>query len=206
MNNKNYILLFDFGHGTRKYTKGKHSPDCTIYEGEWVREVGKRLVQELQLMGFDCRIIVPEDQDIPLAERCERVNKIVKENPKSECLFISLHLNAAGDDGKWYNARGCTVWVCKKASEKSKTLAELYFDTAKEMGLLGNRKAEGPCEANFKVLKSTNCPAILTENMFQDNKKDVEWLLSETGKDTIINLHIITICKYTETPYGFIQE
>ena len=30
-----------------------------------------------------------------------------------------------------------------------------------------------------------NCPAVLTENMFQDNKEDVKFLLSDEGKEKI---------------------
>ena len=34
-------------------------------------------------------------------------------------------------------------------------------------------------EENFTVIKKANCPAVLIEWMFQDNKNDVEILLSE---------------------------
>jgi N-acetylmuramoyl-L-alanine amidase len=36
-------------------------------------------------------------------------------------------------------------------------------------------------ESNFYVLKHTNCPAVLTENFFQDTKSDVEYLTSDLG-------------------------
>nr|DAT77576.1 MAG TPA: MurNAc-LAA [Caudoviricetes sp.] len=29
------------------------------------------------------------------------------------------------------------------------------------------------------MCRDTKCPAVLTENLFQDNKEDVEFLLSE---------------------------
>ena len=37
-------------------------------------------------------------------------------------------------------------------------------------------------ESGFYILKHTKCPAVLTENLFQDNKEDVGFLLSEEGK------------------------
>jgi N-acetylmuramoyl-L-alanine amidase len=37
-------------------------------------------------------------------------------------------------------------------------------------------------ESNFYVLRNTKCPAVLTENFFQDTKKDVEFLLSDVGR------------------------
>ena len=57
-----YIFIFDFGHGTRKYTKGKRSPDESLFEGEWNREVGMMIVQALKELGIDCRVIVTLEQ------------------------------------------------------------------------------------------------------------------------------------------------
>lgn len=51
-------------------------------------------------------------------------------------------------------------------------------------------------ESQFYILKHTNCPALLTENLFQDNKEDVEFLLSAKGKQAIVELHISGIIKY----------
>ena len=51
-------------------------------------------------------------------------------------------------------------------------------------------------ESSFYILKHTKCPAVLTENLFQDNKEDVDFLLSEEGKRTIVSLHVKGICKY----------
>ena len=53
-------------------------------------------------------------------------------------------------------------------------------------------------EANLYVLTHTNCPAVLTENLFQDNKRDVEFLLSDAGKHAIERLHVEGILKYLQ--------
>jgi N-acetylmuramoyl-L-alanine amidase len=51
------------------------------------------------------------------------------------------------------------------------------------------------------MCRDTKCPAVLTENLFQDNKKDVEFLLSEKGKETIVNLHVEGIINYINQFY-----
>ena len=51
-------------------------------------------------------------------------------------------------------------------------------------------------EGHLYILKHTVCPAVLTENLFQDNREDVEYLLSETGKQTIVDLHVNGIVEY----------
>lgn len=201
---KDYILLFDFGHGTRKYTKGKRSPDQTLFEGEWNREVGRMVVEGMRELGVDCRIIVPEDEDILLQKRCDRANKIVSENPGKKCRYISIHINAAPGEGWNDKASGASIYVCKTASAESVKMAQCYFDIAKDWGLLGNRSipAEHVWRADYKVLKSTNCPAMLSENLFMTNHKEVEFLKSQKGKETMANLHIAALCKYIGIPYA----
>ena len=54
-------------------------------------------------------------------------------------------------------------------------------------------------ESNFWILRKTSCPAVLTENLFQDNEKDVAYLLSEQGKQTIVEAHVEGIVKYIKT-------
>lgn len=45
-------------------------------------------------------------------------------------------------------------------------------------------------------------PAVLTENFFQDNKLDVEYLESEQGKKDIVDIHINGIKKYIKLKFG----
>ena len=51
-------------------------------------------------------------------------------------------------------------------------------------------------EAHLYVLKNTKCPAVLTENMFQDNKDDVVFLLSDEGFHELVRLHVEGIVNY----------
>ena len=41
-------------------------------------------------------------------------------------------------------------------------------------------------------------PAVLVENLFQDNEKDVEYLASEEGKDVLSDIIIKGILAYYE--------
>ena len=54
-------------------------------------------------------------------------------------------------------------------------------------------------EAKFTVLTGTKCPAVLTETLFQDNKSDKEYLLSEEGKAAIVKLHVEGILNYIKS-------
>ena len=180
--------------------KGKRSPDGNLREYQWSREMCIMIKECLDNLGIDCVIDILDDIEKSLNSRIRLVNKIVRESG-DECIYISIHLNAGGNEGKWLNASGWTVWVCDKASEKSKRLALSLSDIAKEKNLFGNRyiPQEKWFTGNFGVLKDTICPAVLTENMFQDNKKDVEYLMSDEGKKEICDLHVKGIINYIES-------
>ena len=200
------ILMFDPGHGTREFTAGKHSPDKTLFEGEWAREMVPRIIKACEELGIRCINLVPEREDIPRMTRVARAHKIMKDNPGKQCYYISIHINAAGHGDKWYGASGFAVYVSKNASDKSKELAKNIYDTAYDFGLYGNRSIpkEHYWQANYDVIYYTKCPAILTENLFQDNRVEVEYLKSEKGKEAICNYHLIGICKTIGIPYGLV--
>lgn len=191
-------ILLDNGHGAN--TKGKHSPDKRVLEWKVARELVAMIAANLTSMGYDVYKITPEDNDVSLKERVRRVNAQCKQYGAKNCILISVHLNAAGADGKWHNARGFSAHVAKNASSNSKRLAKLLWDEAIENGLKGNRCVpnEKYIVQNLAMCRDTKCAAVLTENLFQDNKEDVETLLTMKGKNDIVRTHIEAIVKYIE--------
>lgn len=195
---KKLVVILDNGHG--KNTKGKCSPDKSLYEWQWTREIASRLYNLLLLNGIETQLLVPEETDVSLSTRVSREKKITQEAKKAgkETVLLSIHINAAGGDGKWKNATGWSGWIAQDASEKSKQLAQLLYAEAEKRNLKGNRCVPSTkyWTANFTITSDTSCPAVLTENLFQDNKEEVQYLLSEEGKRTIIELHLEAIKKY----------
>ena len=188
-------ILIDNGHGVD--TAGKCSPDKTLYEYKWAREIANRLVAALKAKGYDAERIVTEETDVPLRTRCQRVNAICQKAGAKNCLLISVHINAAGN-GTWNTATGWSGWVAPNASANSKKLAQCLYAEAEARNLKGNRSVPS-CKywnGNFAIVRDTNCPAVLTENLFQDNQQEVKYLLSESGKRTIVDLHVNGIINY----------
>ena len=189
------IILIDNGHGIN--TPGKCSPDGRFKEYAWAREIAKMLYNRLK-DSYTTKLITPEDVDISLATRVKRVNDVCLEHGAKNVLLISIHTDAAGADGKWHNARGFSARVGTNASSRSKKLASCLWSRAIEMGLKGNRCVpnEKYIAQNLYILKYTHCPAVLTENLFQDNKEDVDFLLSAEGKKKIVDMHVKGIIDY----------
>lgn len=189
-------VMLDNGHGiTADY---KSSPDKRLLEYKWAREMALLIEAELKKHGVQAMRIVPETADISLKERCRRVNEVCKKHGAANCLLISLHTNAAGSDGKWHDATGWSGWVAPNASAASKRMAQLLYGEAARAGLKGNRSVPA-CKywvGNFAMVRDTNCPAVLTENLFHDNKGEVDYLLSSEGKAAIAKLHVDAILQY----------
>jgi len=194
------IVLIDNGHGAN--TPGKRSPDRQIYEYKYAREIASLLEKQLKKANINAVRIVREENDVPLSERVRRVNEICKEHGSQCCCLVSIHLDAAPpNDDKWHSARGFSVRVAKNASERSKKLARLLYEQAEALGLKGNRSIppEKYWVQNLAICRDTKCAAVLTENLFQDNKDDVAFLLSDKGKEVIVQLHLNGILKYIES-------
>ena len=199
MNKQDFVLILDNGHGSN--TPGKCSPDRTLREYAWTRIMTDLIARKARAKGIRAEIIVPETTDVPLATRSARANAIARKHGLKKCLFLSVHINAAGADGRWHDATGFTAWVAQNASRNSKTFARLVTAEMKARGLGGNRAPNplGYHTANFAVIRRADCPAVLTENLFQDNRTEVRYLLSPQGQDTIAEAHVAAIEKYIAT-------
>lgn len=195
-------LLLDNGHGDPPLTGGKCSPNKSILEYYWARDMVQRIAEKARAAGIPVEIIVPETSDINLKTRTNRVNAICRAKGGSKnCVLISVHINAAGGDGKWHDARGWCGFVAPNASANSKRLARILWEHADRAGLRGNRCVpdERYWVKSLAMCRDTNCPAVLTENLFMDNRADAEYLKSESGKETIADLHIAAIKEYIKT-------
>lgn len=192
---KQYIILLDGGHGEN--TPGKQSPDGLLKEYAYTREIVKRVFNSLKELGYEPYILVPEINDISLNTRVKRANNIYNASGK-KAILVSIHCNAAGADGKWHSANGWSVFVAQNASANSKRLANCLKKAADDQKL--KVRIQYPNKSywvqSLAICRDTNCPAVLTENMFQDNKEDVQFLLSEEGKKKITELHVKGIINY----------
>lgn len=190
-------ILIDNGHGEN--TPGKQSPDRKLREYAYTREIAERIVQELSKQGYDAERIVKENIDVPLTERAKRVNAFCGKLGASNVILVSVHCNAAGS-GEWMKARGWSAYT-SKGKTKSDALADCLYESAR-MRFTGQRIREDRSdgdpdwEENFYILRKTKCPAVLTENFFQDNKEDVAYLLSNEGKQAIVDVHVDGIINY----------
>ena len=193
-------ILIDNGHGHD--TPGKRSPDGSLREYAWAREVANMVCDMLQAEGYDASLLVREPWDVPLSARCYRANQY----DKNDTILVSIHCNAAGDGSRWMRARGWSIFTTKGIT-KADALAGCIWDRAKEtfkdpltVRSYSNDKMGHDYEENFYILLHSYCPAVLVENFFQDNHEDVEYLLSDDGKVTCAEVIVLGIKDYINNP------
>ena len=198
--NKTIIIL---GTAHLKSTPGKCSPDKKFFEYQYSREMCKSVKAALESLGYKVFIDIEEDDmkvnpTKELVLRCRIVNDLVKKY--KNCIYVSIHVNAAASDGKWHNATGWEAYTSRGVTKSDKLATCLY--KAAEANLKGKKirkdlsDGDPDKEAGFYVLVNTKCPAVLTENFFQDTKEDIEYLNSDLGFHQVMRTHVEGILNY----------
>ena len=201
------IILIDNGHGENTEFNGKFSPflsDVEIPEEfitknrfrEWRynRIISKQVVDILVNMGYDARLVTPEDKDISLSERIRRINTICNKEGAGNVVLVSIHSNAKGDGSSWQDAKGWEAYTTR-GETKSDKLADLLYKRA-DAYFKGRKIREDwsdgdrDKETDFYIIKKAYCPAVLTENFFYDNKDDLKYLTSEEGIHSVVRTHV----------------
>lgn len=212
---KNEVVIA-IGTPHRLREPGKQSPDGSLRECVYGREIASEVAAKLQAMGYKCVIDympldLPKQMQSPMADqerqrelamRVNFVNELCRQNGKQNVIYVCIHVDASPPvDNKWHLANGWSVRVGTKASAKSKLLADCLFDAAEAHGLKMRRpsKDQKYWPQALYVLNRTDCPAVLTENLFQNNQEDVDFLLSDEGRHAIERLHVEGIIKYIES-------
>ena len=191
-------ILIDNGHGSN--TTGKRSPDGRFLEYKYTREIATAVVQHLQYRGYDAQLLTPEEYDVSLRARVERVNTWCRQLGRRNVCLVSIHTNAAGNGKQWMSARGWSCYSSKGQTAGDRLATCLY--KAAELYLPGHRvrrdltDGDPDLEENFTLLHDTLCAAALSENLYHDNAADVAFLESYTGQQAIISLHVQGIINY----------
>ena len=205
-------VIIDRAHGEN--VAGKCSPDAAkglkdspyyYKEWEWSSVICTKLANRLREEGFIVEFSVdPKEKREPgLSNRVKVTNKIIKDNPDIHWVFVSMHSNAVGNINEWSNATGYSIYTTKGVTN-SDILADCIIKRAEEALPLYSKNIrkykdkylERDIEENFTVIYGANCPAVLTENFFQDCKSDIHWVKSNEGKEVLCKIHVDGILDY----------
>ncbi len=166
-------VVIDPGHG--KTTGGKRSPDSSLMEWEFNRDVAYRLKDLLEAQGYTVIMTVAKDDqtDPSLASRVAVAN-----NAENVDLFVSIHSNAGGNGSRWTTAHGWEVWIHKSGGVSEKAAKSIEAATKASITELTDRgiKKTGTGEKGLYVNRNTEMPSLLIEHGFYDNKTECQLL------------------------------
>jgi N-acetylmuramoyl-L-alanine amidase len=166
-------VILDPGHGAE--TIGKRSPDESLLEYAFNRDMAARIKAHLERHGVTALLTVYDDTDMPLADRCKVANE------SGADIFVSLHANAYGDGKKWMKQNGWEIFVYKEGSFSEQFARAIHAETIPASGLADRGvKAE-----RYYVIRNVNMPAVLIEHGFYTNQTEVELLKSPEFRERL---------------------
>jgi hypothetical protein len=180
------IVLIDPGHGAE--TPGKRSPDGSLREYEFNRDVARRLQKKLQAAGIDARLTVNDDTDMLLIQRTNQARDFKRQG--YDVLLVSIHANAAGNG--WGPAHGIETFT----NDQAKRIAELIQRKLVELTGLSNR---GVKQADLHITRETaryDIPGALCELGFMTNRKECFLLKTDAFREKCATAIAKAICEY----------
>jgi len=191
-----YLWCLDGGHG--KLTRGKRSPvfdNEQLFEYEFNHDIVKRIKKRLDLLGVRYFEVVPDFETVGniLEERVNRANWKRSDLPK---IYLSIHSNAGPTrtSNDWVVDRisGIETWFYH-SSRSGKRLATVFQRRLIDATGWKNRHIKSRPKNQFYVLRKTKMPAVLTENGFYNNRKQVEALKQDSVRQSIAEAHVRAI-------------
>ena len=146
------IVVIDAGHGGKD--PGATSP-YGFYEKTVNLEVALAITKLLKEKGF--RVIMTRSSDV-FVELEERANIGSRNNA---ALFISVHADSCATSA----TNGFSVYVSRQADWQAKKLADSINAQMTKTGI----PSRGRKEADYRVLKYSQCPAVLIEMGYLSN-------------------------------------
>lgn len=191
-------IFIDNGHGIE--TPGKRSPDGKLREYLYNRIVARRVTSKLLSLGYDAELLVPEDNDVSLKERCRRVNRWCQIHGSKNAICVSIHFNAYGNGLEWTSPSGWSIYTSKGNTTADKLATSIAEAAKKHLPDMKMRAdySDGDIdwEESFYLLVHTLCPCVLTENGFMTNEKECQWLMTEDAIESIAKTHVEGIREY----------
>jgi N-acetylmuramoyl-L-alanine amidase len=169
------LVVVDPGHGG-------HDPGATgqgLAEKTLTLALGKHLHDAL-LRDFDVRVELTRSTDVFV----ELDRRAAFANERGADYFVSVHINSGG-------GTGYEDFVHRSVSSSSATEARRAAVHQAVMQLMQGKGMpdRGKKSANFAVLRETQMPAILTENLFVDTPQDAHLLRDVAFLEALAEAH-----------------
>ena len=184
-----YTWILDPGHG--EFTPGKRFKE--FHEWEFNRAIANRVVALCP--AVDIRITNPGPVDAGVMKRWQYAKGLQEQN--GNCVFLSIHGNAAGKGKTWHPAHGATAFHHPK-DKRGKILAKWLLEAIDAKTDINVDR--GVKTSRFSVLAGTmSMPSALLECEFFTNEWGYVRMMSPEGRDGIAQSIAYVIHQMEET-------
>ena len=182
------IVVIDAGHGGKDLGAAGAG---NIYE----KDLALAIVKKIKAINTNnnIEIILSRETDIYQSPP----EKAAFANNANAKLLVSIHIAATAEPATGNS--GLDVYVSKDNfpnSSESKVLASAFIETFKTNYSLPVKEKPLQREKGIWLLQASNCPAVLIEPGVITNKKDLAFIQSEKGQETIAQNVLKGIEKY----------
>jgi N-acetylmuramoyl-L-alanine amidase len=166
LNNKKLIVI-DAGHGGIDHG----ATFDEVFEKDIVTQISKKIFEKHDPSKVEIILLRDTDNNIALTDRINRINELKPD------LVISLHVNKVYSNN---TSSGIEAYVSEK-NNNHKTSKE---QAEKLLNAIANDKLQsrGVKQANFMILRNSNCPSVSLELGFISNENDRNYITSEEGQ------------------------
>ena len=180
----------------------RQSPNKNLDELTYLNRLTDDIILRLRESVKDTPFITITKLAGPMDQILTRLQTLTRITPPTSNCLIAVGLNSTRMDGRYQAGKGWRV-ISNPESSQSSTLATALATVA--MQTLGHRAISNQDTATSlthlnqtPILTATAIPAVLTLNLYQDNRQDAAYLLSSEGRQAIIDLHVKGISAYLE--------
>lgn len=180
----------------------RQSPNKNLDELTYLNRLTDDIILRLRESVKDTPFITITKLAGPMDQILTRLQTLTRITPPTSNCLIAVGLNSTRMDGHQHSNKGWRV-ISNPESSQSSTLATALVTAA--MQTLGHRATSNQDTATSlahlnqtPILTATTIPAVLTLNLYQDNRQDAAYLLSSEGRQAIIDLHVKGISAYLE--------
>jgi len=174
-------VVIDSGHG------GRDPGACGfgLQEKDLTLNIAQKIMRQLAQYPVEVTLTRASDYTVSLEERIKMANQ------ENAVLFLSIHINAEGGTGfeSYIHPAARVTTITYQTKIHAAVIAFLRGEGVVDRGM--KRK-------NFYVLRKTKMPAVLCENLFIDNEKDIGLLKSETFLNDLAGAYVNGIVKALE--------
>lgn len=187
-------VCLDPGHGVE--SPGKCSPDKSYYEHEFALDMARRIQAHMERCGVRV-VLTRTDEHCPTgkADTNDLLKRVAISDAAGADLFVSLHSNAAGNDG-WYNASGLMIYTSagpETASRNVAAKAVLARMTAAGVELRGSPLVH---DIELVVTRKTVAPAMLIEYGFHTSRTEVALLKKSSYRAKLAEATAKGVCDF----------